>query len=122
MARYKKFIIVKDWDDNLDLRLGYPIYHKDLMEKKDEAHHAKCVGGGFWDLDFTNKQIVLWGDSSDFGKPKKEDIKKSLKSWTERKWFYFTWMCERIADEEFPDYDPNINLEEFTFDIGYYES
>ena len=121
MARYKKFIIMKDWDGVLDLRLGYPIYHKDLIERKDETNHMKCVGGGFWDLDFKNKQIILWGDSLDFGKPNKEDVKKSLESWTTNKLFDFSWLCEIIADQEFPEYDENINLEEFTSNIRFYE-
>lgn len=122
MARYKKFIIVKDLDGKLDLRLGYPIYHEDLIEKEDETNHIKCVGGGYWDLDFENKQIILYGDSMDFGKPKKEDIKKSLESWTKDKWFYFIWTCIRIADIEFPEYNKNTNLEEFTFNIKYYQN
>ena len=36
MARYKKFIILENWrTGKLDIRLGYPIYHADLIENAD---------------------------------------------------------------------------------------
>ena len=37
MARYKKFIILENRRNcELDIRLGYPIYHADLIENTDK--------------------------------------------------------------------------------------
>ena len=76
--RFKKYIILKNEDTNeVKMRIGYPIYHKDLIEQSDKKNGFKCVGGGQWNLDYENKSIRLFGHSSDFGRAKKEDIEKA---------------------------------------------
>ena len=58
--RLRKFIIVKDWNGkNIEIRIGYPIYHRDLLNKSDHMNHISCYGGGRWDVDFENKDILF---------------------------------------------------------------
>ena len=58
--RLRKFIIVKDWNGkNIKIRIGYPIYHRDLLNKSDHMNHISCYGGGRWDVDFENKMFVI---------------------------------------------------------------
>ena len=81
--RQRKFIIVKDWNGkNIEIRIGYPIYHRDLLNKFDEKNHIDCYGGGRWDVDFENKTIKLYGASDDFGKPNKKDVEIAVKNLT----------------------------------------
>ncbi len=51
--RQKKYILILDKSGNIKLRFGYPIYHKDLINKDENWHD--CLGGGNWDID---KDIV----------------------------------------------------------------
>ena len=52
--RKKKFIVVEDIKGNIQLRFGYPFYHRDLLCRNED-----CLGGGEWDIDFDTKQIKL---------------------------------------------------------------
>jgi hypothetical protein len=56
-----KFIIT---DEGI-LRLGYVHMHKDLLQPGD-----RCIGGGFWSVDYVSNRLVLSGKSYDYGKPK----------------------------------------------------
>ena len=120
MARYKKFIILENWRTNkLDIRFGYPIYHADLIENTDNKEGWKCIGGGFWDMNFETKEIYLYGSSSDFGTAPKQKIEESLKSMNSHKWWQFGWICEQIFGKEYPDVDYDHLDNEFKFVINY---
>ena len=120
MARYKKFIILENRRNcELDIRLGYPIYHADLIENTDKREGWKCIGGGFWDINFETKEIYLYGSSSDFGTAPKQKIEESLKSMNDHKWWQFGWICEQIFGLEHPDIDYDYLDKEFKFIINY---
>lgn len=56
----QKFILT----DRGDFRLGDVGLHKELLGAFDE-----CYGGGFYEFDYTNSRILLYGASYDFGLP-----------------------------------------------------
>lgn len=56
-----KFIITRDGH----LRLGMVKQHKDLLQPEDD-----CIGGGYYQFDFTCNRIILDRASYDFGIPK----------------------------------------------------
>ena len=64
-----KFII----EDN-QLILGKVPFHKILGTNLD-----KIIGGGWFKFDKENKQLILYGDSHDFGRASKEVIFKAYK-------------------------------------------
>lgn len=102
--RLRKFIIVKDWNGkNIEIRIGYPIYHRDLLNKSDHMNHISCYGGGRWDVDFENKTIKLYGDSDDFGKPNKKDIEVAIKNIDMHSW----WQVSHAIDASY-----NIDIDE----------
>ena len=115
--RYKKFIIIRKNND-FEIRLGYPFFHIDLIDN-GEKNNVTVYGGGFWDLDFENKKINLFGTSSDFGKPFKRDILIAIKNMDNHKWWQFSWICERIFGKEYPDIDFDNMEKEFKFNIQY---
>ena len=120
MTRYKKFIILENRRNcELDIRLGYPIYHADLIEKTDKREGWNCIGGGFWDINFETKEIYLYGSSSDFGTAPKQKIEESLKSMNGHKWWQLGWICEQIFGKEHPDVDYDHLDDEFKFVINY---
>ena len=61
--QYRKFILNKRDDLLPELRFGDVSYHKNLL-KEDEV----CLGGG--EFEFTEDSLILFGESSDFGRPR----------------------------------------------------
>ena len=119
MSRQRKFIITKDWfGKNTELRIGYPIYHRDLLSKEDDKNHIDCYGGGRWDIDFEKKEIVLYGRSDDFGAPNKKDIEEAIKNFDAHKWRQFEWTCERVY-EDMPEETFEDMKDNFKFVINY---
>jgi len=114
--RQRKFIIVKDWDGkNIEIRIGYPIYHRDLLNKSDEKNNIDCYGGGRWDVNFENKTIKLYGHSDDFGKPSKKDIEVAIKNLDMHSWWQISHAIEASYDK---DIDEN-ELSTYKFKIDY---
>lgn len=70
-----KFILTLDGH----LRIGSVKMHKDLLQPGDT-----CIGGGFWEVDYLSRRLILSGKSYDYGKPK---------------WTFVTeeFMCQRIS-------------------------
>lgn len=102
--RQRKYILVEDEINNkYILRIGYPIYHRDLMNESDRKNHISCIGGGKWNLNYKDKTISLYGSSDDFGKPNQEKLQKAIKNFNEHDWWQLEWICERIYEEEFPE-------------------
>ena len=119
MSRERKFIIVKDkFGKNTKIRIGWPIYHRDLLDKSDENEGIDCYGGGRWNLDYDNKTITLYGSSDDFGKPNKKDIETAIKNLDDHAYWQLEWMMERIFDKEFPDRDYS-DLKDYKFIVDY---
>ena len=56
-----KFIITMDGY----LRLGMVNQHKDLLKGDDS-----CIGGGYYQLDWTSNRLILDRASYDFGRPR----------------------------------------------------
>lgn len=56
-----KFILTLDGH----LRIGSVKMHKDLLQPGDT-----CIGGGFWEVDYMSRRLILSGKSYDYGKPK----------------------------------------------------
>ena len=46
------------------LRMGVTACHKDLV-----IGYQKVWGGGFWERDYSNRKLTLWGESGAFGEP-----------------------------------------------------
>ena len=80
----KKFVLVVDTDKfskkdilkgtvDAILRIGNPIYHKYLVRDNEI-----CLGGGDWEVNEDNNEMILNGQSSDFGVPKFEYTKNIL--------------------------------------------
>ena len=56
-----KFIITRD----CYLRVGMVNQHKDLLQPDDD-----CIGGGYYQFDFTSNRMILDRASYDFGIPR----------------------------------------------------
>lgn len=83
MDVFPKFIIEDLEEDGICLLLGKVTYHKHL------AHNIKNVkGGGGFSMDREKMEIVLFGESYDFGRASMEDLiycvqrKRCFTSWT----------------------------------------
>ena len=67
----KKFVLVVDRNKfkqgivDAILRIGNPIYHKDLVRDNEI-----CLGGGDWEVNKDDNTMTLSGVSGDFGVPK----------------------------------------------------
>lgn len=72
----KKFVLVVDTNKfsrkdimqgtaDAILRIGNPIYHKDLVRDNEI-----CLGGGDWEVNKDDNEMILNGQSGDFGVPK----------------------------------------------------
>lgn len=72
----KKFVLVVDTNKfsrkdimqgaaDAILRIGNPIYHKDLVRD-----NKICLGGGDWAVNKDDNEMTLNGQSGDFGVPK----------------------------------------------------
>jgi len=115
MARYKKYIILENYKTReVKIRFGYPFFHKDLIESSDKKEGWECIGGGFWDIDFRDKEIILYGDSTDFGMPRKEKIKIAISNINKHDWWQFKWICEHIFETKSCN-----DIEKFNFIIDY---
>ena len=57
---YPKFIITMDGY----LRLGMLTLHKDLLKGNE-----RCLGGGYFEIDYISNLLILDGKSTDFGPP-----------------------------------------------------
>lgn len=117
MSRQRKYIICKDWSGkNTQIRIGYPFFHRDLIERSDEKNHIKCVGGGKWDIDTSNKTITLYGASDDFGKPKKNDIEQAIKNLDKHAWWQMSWMIKQVCGIDIKENE----LSTYRFVIDYF--
>lgn len=58
---HPKFILTMDGH----LRFGQVVRHQDLWKKGDQ-----CIGGGYWEVDYTRNCLVLYDESRDFGAPR----------------------------------------------------
>ena len=96
MERKKKYILVVDRSGNIELRFGYPFYHKDLLNKGENQND--CLGGGLWTIDTSDMSILLYGSSDDFGTPKKQDLEKAIKGFDE--WEHLEWISRNIYNHE----------------------
>lgn len=114
--RQRKFIIVKDWNGkNIEIRIGYPFFHRDLLNKSDEKNNIDCYGGGKWDVDFENKTIILYGASDDFGKPNKKDIEVAIKNLDIIDWWRISHVIEASYEKEIDEDE----LSTYKFKIDY---
>lgn len=96
MERQRKYILVKTKNGSLELRFGYPFYHKDLLNQNENPNN--CIGGGMWLIDSDDMSIILYGSSSDFGAPNKQDVKKAIENFDD--WDTLEWICRQIYKHE----------------------
>lgn len=76
--RERKFIVGLDSQDHLKLKAGYVLFHKDLIDVVKSSpgdHDIRPIGGGFWTV--REGEICLYGDSSDYGRPRR--LEEALK-------------------------------------------
>lgn len=67
MKKYKYLFLVKN--GNPEFRCDYVEFHMDLLSDK-ELTGCATNGGGEFNLDFDNKEIILYGRSCDYGRPR----------------------------------------------------
>lgn len=94
--RQRKYILIRNKNGEIELRFGYPIYHRDLLDRKENPHD--CLGGGKWCIDDADMSIILYGSSDDFGTPQRKDLEKAIKDFDE--WEHFEWVCRNIYKTE----------------------
>ncbi len=58
---HPKFIITSGGH----LRLGMVTLHRDLL-----MAHEQCLGGGFYEFDYVDNRLLLYGKSFDYGYPR----------------------------------------------------
>lgn len=63
----QKFILTH----NGTLRLGCVKRHCELLPAGE-----RCIGGGYYELDFMNRRLLLSGASSQYGEPQWEKVEK----------------------------------------------
>ncbi|MBR7012355.1 MAG: hypothetical protein IKI10_05635 [Muribaculaceae bacterium] len=66
---HPKFIITS----GAHLRLGMVTLHRDLL-----MPHETCLGGGFYEFDYTGNILILSGKSFDYGPPRWSKIEVLL--------------------------------------------
>lgn len=66
---HPKFIITSGGH----LRLGMVTLHRDLL-----MPHETCLGGGFYEFDYTGNILILSGKSFDYGSPRWSKIEVLL--------------------------------------------
>lgn len=93
MGRAKKYIVLLR-DNKPILRFGYPLYHRDLLDKKESL--TDIIGGGYWELN--NSEVELFGKSDEFGEPNKKDLLQAIDSFKDLE--YLEWIYECIHDIE----------------------
>ena len=114
MDRYQKFIVIKDLYNNYDIRLGYHRLYSGLIYDSDKKKFKEIKGGGFWEIDFDNKEIHLYYDFTKFDKSQMIYIEEAVKqitkySWShEHYWWQFKYICKKLYKELYPDIT-NIN-------------
>lgn len=94
--RQRKYILIRNKNGETELRFGYPIYHRDLLNRNE--HPNDCLGGGKWCIDDADMSIILYGSSDDFGTPQRQDLEKAIKDFDN--WEYFEWICRNIYKTE----------------------
>ena len=81
MAKYPKYVLLhNDRTDELFLKFGCVEFHKDLISESDKDDGWRCMGGGLFKPDFDRREIVLYGRSTDFGKPDSRLLKKAIET------------------------------------------
>lgn len=94
MGRAKKYVVLLK-GNKPTLRFGYPLFHRDLLNKKESF--ADIIGGGYWELN-NNGEVELFGKSDEFGEPNKKDLIKAIDSFKDFK--YLEWIYEGVHDKE----------------------
>lgn len=74
MAKYLKFIMTPDHE----LSGGLVEFHADILPKEKRYSRNACIGGGFFKVNEDEKEITLYGSSSDFGKCSTKDLQKAI--------------------------------------------
>jgi len=66
--KFPKFIILKDIQNQIEIRFGFVEYHHDLIKETDKNHAKKCIGGGLFEIVDGRKEIWLYGESEEYGR------------------------------------------------------
>lgn len=106
--RYFKYIVYKE-DNQNKVHFGYVEFHKDLLPTKPINYKGywkdpDCIGGGMFSLGFDNKTIVLYGDSSDYGKVDFKILNKVIES-EKDKIYNDIWYACHFAKQDDKKYD-----------------
>jgi len=73
---YPKFIVLKDFQNSIEIRFGFVEFHSDLIKEDDKKHGKSCIGGGLFEIVDHIKEIWLYGSSTDFGSVDKRILDK----------------------------------------------
>ena len=120
--RYFKYIVYKE-NNELKIHFGYVEFHKDLLPHKPLNYQgywreSECLGGGMFSLDFDNKIVTLYGDSSDFGKVDSKILYEVLNS-EKYKIYNDLWYACHFArrDDEKYDIDDDYEFDDWKIKI-----
>lgn len=71
-----KYILIEKKPGELELIFGFVEFHFELLPK--DCPDKNCKGGGFWRFNPKEKQIILYGRSTDYGSPDKKLLNKVI--------------------------------------------
>lgn len=76
-----KYILVETKPGDYELIFGFVEFHYELLPKG--CRDKNCKGGGFWKFNPTDKQIILYDRSTDYGSPDKKLITKVINDFSD---------------------------------------
>lgn len=110
MKKSLKAVIVriKKKKKDLELRLGYVFYHRDLI-----CSGETCLGGSKWNIDEENKEVIFYGSSDDFGQMPSDKWESLVKNFKADQ--LNSWHLERILESILEVKDTDINNYKFRY-------
>ena len=120
--RYFKYIVYKE-DNQIKVHFGYVEFHKDLLPHKPLNYYGywkkpDCIGGGMFMLDFNNKTITLYGDSTDFGKVNLQILNNVIKNQKDKIFNDLWYVCHFAKrDDKMYDLDDDYSFNDWKIKI-----
>lgn len=103
-----KFVVIERVPNReAELRFGGVDFHNELVQSGE-----KCIGGGMFEIRDTDRVVVMWDTSFDFGAPKFCEVNIvdsfACEEWEDYRFYY-------VGDPLMPlreEYEVNVRLEE----------
>lgn len=95
MMGENKWILVMRPNGSLALKLGKVKFHSDLFNSWFKAED-RCIGGGKFHIDQENKEVILYGESVDYGQVPEAHYEDVLRLF-ESNWRYKDYKTFRLS-------------------------